>query len=191
MRVAQRSRWGDTPVPADIWVGDSLGEMALYYGMADVAYWEGALNPRVGQTGLKRPLAVARCDGAAHFQSAGGRALAWPAALPWRCPDLAAEKKRCFPRALDLVRDGAWFAQARASAWRWHRPPGVPPRTAQAIGRPAAGDRLGANWLLMNLQVVGLPEFTNGPRSFSPPREQHRNGPWRAWPWCHTAGFAR
>ncbi|MES2424455.1 MAG: glycosyltransferase N-terminal domain-containing protein, partial [Pseudomonadota bacterium] len=32
--VSRRSTWNGTPEPADVWLGDSLGEMALYYGMA-------------------------------------------------------------------------------------------------------------------------------------------------------------
>ncbi|MDO5625061.1 MAG: 3-deoxy-D-manno-octulosonic acid transferase [Pseudomonadota bacterium] len=52
-RVARRSMWGDAPPPealqADVWVGDSLGEMALYYGLADVALLGGSFAPLGGQ----------------------------------------------------------------------------------------------------------------------------------------------
>ena len=34
---------------ADVWLGDSLGEMALYYGMADVALLGGSFEPLGGQ----------------------------------------------------------------------------------------------------------------------------------------------
>ncbi|MEO8249320.1 MAG: 3-deoxy-D-manno-octulosonic acid transferase, partial [Burkholderiales bacterium] len=40
---------GATPPPADIWLGDSLGEMALYYGMSDVALLGGSFEPLGGQ----------------------------------------------------------------------------------------------------------------------------------------------
>ena len=53
--VQRRSRWGqggplanDTALPA-IWLGDSLGEMALYYGLADVALLGGSFEPLGGQ----------------------------------------------------------------------------------------------------------------------------------------------
>jgi len=53
--VQRRSRWGqggpvtpDTAMPT-IWLGDSLGEMALYYGLADVALLGGSFEPLGGQ----------------------------------------------------------------------------------------------------------------------------------------------
>jgi 3-deoxy-D-manno-octulosonic-acid transferase len=67
--VSRRSAWGDgapdaantilgddgaAPTPAacarpTIWLGDSLGEMALYYGLADVALLGGSFEPLGGQ----------------------------------------------------------------------------------------------------------------------------------------------
>lgn len=53
--VQRRSRWGqggpvapDTTLPT-IWLGDSLGEMALYYGLADAALLGGSFEPLGGQ----------------------------------------------------------------------------------------------------------------------------------------------
>jgi len=51
-RRAQWDDWGRTPVPArapPILLGDSMGEMALYYAMADVAFIGGSLLPLGGQ----------------------------------------------------------------------------------------------------------------------------------------------
>jgi 3-deoxy-D-manno-octulosonic-acid transferase len=55
-RVSRRSLWkDDTPDASSdpsqpcIWLGDSLGEMALYYGMADVALLGGSFEPLGGQ----------------------------------------------------------------------------------------------------------------------------------------------
>lgn len=55
----RRGEWGDrlsgamTPVPGGskptIWLGDSLGEMALYYSLADVALLGGSFEPLGGQ----------------------------------------------------------------------------------------------------------------------------------------------
>ncbi len=48
--VSRRSAWGGgPPPPADIWLGDSLGEMALYYGLADAALLGGSFAPLGGQ----------------------------------------------------------------------------------------------------------------------------------------------
>jgi 3-deoxy-D-manno-octulosonic-acid transferase len=51
--LARRSRWGDRPddqaLAADVWLGDSMGEMALYYAVADVALLGGSFAPFGGQ----------------------------------------------------------------------------------------------------------------------------------------------
>lgn len=52
--VSLRSTWGDSPAGSDpakstIWLGDSLGEMGLYYGLSDVALLGGSFEPLGGQ----------------------------------------------------------------------------------------------------------------------------------------------
>ncbi|HOB66964.1 3-deoxy-D-manno-octulosonic acid transferase [Ottowia sp.] len=51
--VARRSGWTDAPSPdalrGEVWMGDSLGEMALYYSLADVALLGGSFAPLGGQ----------------------------------------------------------------------------------------------------------------------------------------------
>ena len=49
LRVSRRSQWVAAPPDADVWLGDSLGEMALYYGLADVALLGGSFAPLGGQ----------------------------------------------------------------------------------------------------------------------------------------------
>jgi 3-deoxy-D-manno-octulosonic-acid transferase len=49
LEVSRRSGWGQFPQAAQVWIGDSLGEMALYYGMADVALLGGSFAPLGGQ----------------------------------------------------------------------------------------------------------------------------------------------
>ncbi len=50
LTVSRRSQWGqDGPAPAQVWLGDSLGEMALYYSLADVALLGGSFEPLGGQ----------------------------------------------------------------------------------------------------------------------------------------------
>jgi 3-deoxy-D-manno-octulosonic-acid transferase len=52
-RVARRSQWALDPdevaLQSDVWVGDSLGEMALYYALADAALLGGSFGPFGGQ----------------------------------------------------------------------------------------------------------------------------------------------
>jgi 3-deoxy-D-manno-octulosonic-acid transferase len=55
-RLSRRSQWtnaGPDGLAADgsltVWLGDSLGEMALYYGLADVALLGGSFEPLGGQ----------------------------------------------------------------------------------------------------------------------------------------------
>jgi len=54
LSVSRRSTWSDAG-PADaeggaqVWLGDSLGEMALYYSLADVALLGGSFEPLGGQ----------------------------------------------------------------------------------------------------------------------------------------------
>jgi 3-deoxy-D-manno-octulosonic-acid transferase len=48
--VARRSAWtANLPPQADVWLGDSVGEMAMYFGMADVALLGGSFAPLGGQ----------------------------------------------------------------------------------------------------------------------------------------------
>ena len=55
LRVSLRSQWMDNPINnpeamnADFWLGDSVGEMALYYGLSDVALLGGSFAPLGGQ----------------------------------------------------------------------------------------------------------------------------------------------
>ena len=49
LSVARRSQNTMAFPPADIWIGDTLGEMALYFGLADVALLGGSFAPLGGQ----------------------------------------------------------------------------------------------------------------------------------------------
>ncbi len=55
LRVSRRSGWSAGPaeseqaMQADVWLGDSLGEMALYYALSDVALLGGSFAPLGGQ----------------------------------------------------------------------------------------------------------------------------------------------
>ncbi|MPN27623.1 3-deoxy-D-manno-octulosonic acid transferase [bioreactor metagenome] len=49
LSVSRRSGWSDAPESADVWLGDSMGEMAQYYGMAHAALLGGSFEPLGGQ----------------------------------------------------------------------------------------------------------------------------------------------
>ena len=55
LSVSRRSGWPGSPASdpaacaADVWLGDSLGEMALYYGLSSVALLGGSFAPLGGQ----------------------------------------------------------------------------------------------------------------------------------------------
>jgi 3-deoxy-D-manno-octulosonic-acid transferase len=53
LRLRRRSGWGDQPPQdaneAEVWLGDSMGEMALYYALADAALLGGSFAPLGGQ----------------------------------------------------------------------------------------------------------------------------------------------
>ncbi len=53
LRLARRSRWIDTPpadaIDANVWLGDSMHEMPLYYALAQVALLGGSFAPLGGQ----------------------------------------------------------------------------------------------------------------------------------------------
>lgn len=49
LTVSRRTDWPDAPEDAQVWIGDSLGEMALYYGLSDVAMLGGSFAKLGGQ----------------------------------------------------------------------------------------------------------------------------------------------
>ena len=49
LSVSRRSQWLGAPEAADVWLGDSMGEMQLYYGLGQVALLGGSFAPLGGQ----------------------------------------------------------------------------------------------------------------------------------------------
>ena len=102
--VSRRSQWRDGPPPDApvaapsasaasvapvIWLGDSLGEMALYYGMADVALLGGSFEPLGGQNLIEA--AACGCPvlmGPHTFNFAEAAELAQAAGAALRVPDI-------------------------------------------------------------------------------------------------------
>jgi len=94
--VSRRSRWGDGPARGEagdartIWLGDSLGEMALYYGLADVALLGGSFAPLGGQNLIEA--AACACPvvmGPHTFNFSEAAELAEAAGAALRVPSLA------------------------------------------------------------------------------------------------------
>jgi 3-deoxy-D-manno-octulosonic-acid transferase len=130
--VARRSAWSDgNPTPADVWLGDTLGEMALYFGLADVALLGGSFAPLGGQNLIEA--AACGCPvlmGPHTFNFAEAAELAQAAGAAVEAADLS----DAVDRALALVQSPPELAQARGAALslsQAHR--GAAQRTATAV----------------------------------------------------------
>ena len=95
LRLARRSNWGDAPAPqaqaADVWLGDSMREMPLYYGLADVALLGGSFEKLGGQNLIEA--AACGCPllmGPHTFNFAEAAELALAAGAARRVADLEA-----------------------------------------------------------------------------------------------------
>ena len=131
LRVSRRSAWAQPPTDADVWLGDSLGEMALYYGLADVALLGGSFAPLGGQNLIEAAACgcpVVLGPHTFNFADAAEKACAAGAAL--RVADLG----QGLEAAIGLARDGQRLATARATALQFataHR--GAARATARAV----------------------------------------------------------
>ncbi|MCJ0762284.1 3-deoxy-D-manno-octulosonic acid transferase [Variovorax terrae] len=130
--VSRRSAWGDAPpAPADLWLGDSLGEMGLYYGLSDVALLGGSFAPLGGQNLIEA--AACGCPvimGPHTFNFTQAAELAEEAGAALRVADLAAAVPAAAQLAADAPRQAAAAARARQFA-EAHR--GAVHRTVQAV----------------------------------------------------------
>ncbi|MBY4596140.1 3-deoxy-D-manno-octulosonic acid transferase [bacterium BD-1] len=131
LSVSRRSTWGEaSPAPADVWLGDSLGEMVAYYGSADAALLGGSFAPLGGQNLIEA--AACGCPvlmGPHTFNFAEAARLAESAGAARRVPDLAAG----FTDSCKLVHDRDVQAAMKQSALGFanaHR--GAARRTADA-----------------------------------------------------------
>ena len=137
LRVSRRSSWPAGPadsaaaMQADIWLGDSLGEMALYYALSDVALLGGSFAPLGGQNLIEAaacgcPLVIG--PHTFNFAEAAELALAEGAAqrVANMCEGVQA--------ALALVQDPPALAQAGASGLAFAaRNRGAMDRTLEAL----------------------------------------------------------
>lgn len=113
---ARRSAWHDVPDAAardaDVWLGDSLGEMPLYYAAADVALLGGSFAPLGGQNLIE----AAACGtpvvmGPHTFNFAEAAELSIAAGAAERVPDLALGVLR----AVALTKPGEREAMAESA----------------------------------------------------------------------------
>ena len=124
--LSRRSTWADDVPPAealaaDVWLGDSLGEMALYYGVADVALLGGSFEPLGGHNLIES--AASGCPivlGPSTFNFAEAAELALAEGAAWRVaslPDAVALSQQLLS---DPARLSAAAAHARSFSAR-HR----------------------------------------------------------------------
>jgi 3-deoxy-D-manno-octulosonic-acid transferase len=114
--VSRRSAWLDAPESADIWLGDSLGEMALYYGLADVALLGGSFAPLGGQNLIEA--AACGCPvlmGPHTFNFAQAAEMAQAEGAALRCADMTDALRQSGA----LVADATALARTREAALAW------------------------------------------------------------------------
>jgi 3-deoxy-D-manno-octulosonic-acid transferase len=135
--VSRRSQWVDGP-DADqsheaysIWLGDSLGEMALYYGLSDAALLGGSFAPLGGQNLIESTACGCPVIMGPHtFNFAEAAQLAEEAGAALRVQDMA----QAVTTALQMVNsdpDKNAHVQACMAFSQAHR--GAAQRTAQAL----------------------------------------------------------
>ena len=137
LRVSRRSQWEGGPAAseeamnADVWLGDSLGEMALYYGLSDACLLGGSFAPLGGQNLIEA--AACGCPvvmGPHTFNFSEAAALAEAEGAALRVADMA-EAVRA---ALELLRDSSALAVAAAAGLAFAaRTRGATVRTVEAL----------------------------------------------------------
>lgn len=116
LRVSRRSTWLGAPEPADVWLGDSLGEMALYFGMADVVLLGGSFAPLGGQNLIEA--AACGCPvvmGPHTFNFAEAAALASASGAAFEVPGIGA----ALQKVDELLMSTTALDTARAAALEW------------------------------------------------------------------------
>ena len=136
-RVSRRSTWVDGPDLDNqddvntLWLGDSLGEMALYYGLSDAALLGGSFAPLGGQNLIESTACGCPVVMGPHtFNFAEAAQLAEEAGAALRVADMA----QAVTTALQMVRFGPdenAHVQACMEFSQAHR--GAAQRTVQAL----------------------------------------------------------
>jgi 3-deoxy-D-manno-octulosonic-acid transferase len=129
LRLARRSRWGDAPSPEDLqvdaWLGDSMGEMPLYYGASDVALLGGSFKPFGGHNLIEA--AACACPiviGPSTYNFAEAAKQAVDSGAAWQEQDMGAGVRRALQvvstelQALGSSHALAFAAEHRGAAQR-------------------------------------------------------------------------
>ena len=139
LTVSRRSQWRETEhngpdaqaAQADVWLGDSLGEMALYYSMAQVALLGGSFAPLGGQNLIEA--AACGCPvimGPHTFNFAQAADMAEQAGVAVRVVDI----KQALDQTHQLLRDEPALAKSSDAARAFAKAhEGATVRTAQAV----------------------------------------------------------
>lgn len=136
LAVSRRSGWGQAgpdadALQADLWLGDTLGEMPLYYGLSDVALLGGSFAPLGGQNLIEAAACACPVVMGPHtfnFALASEHALADGAAL--RVGGMA----EAVAQAAQLVsQDARRAAMSRAAEHFAQAHRGAADRTVQAL----------------------------------------------------------
>ncbi|HMC16413.1 MAG TPA: 3-deoxy-D-manno-octulosonic acid transferase, partial [Albitalea sp.] len=108
LMLARRSSWGEMPsdaaCSADVWLGDSMGEMPLYYATAQVALLGGSFAPLGGQNLIEAAACgcpVVMGPHTFNFAEAAERSLAAGAAIR------VADMQQGVAQALALIDDAS------------------------------------------------------------------------------------
>lgn len=132
--LVRRSSWAEAPAAgaaeAEVWLGDSMGEMPLYYALADAALLGGSFAPLGGQNLIEA--AACGCPlvmGPHTFNFAQAAELSLAARASVRAQTLGEAVQRAVALAQDPERN-AWVQRAFDFAGQ-HR--GAAERMAQAI----------------------------------------------------------
>lgn len=108
LSVSRRSAWQRAPLAADVWLGDSIGEMALFYGLSDVALLGGSFAVLGGQNLIEA--AACGCPvvmGPHTFNFHEAAELGIAAGAAFRVADISAAVARATALAGDPVRHTA------------------------------------------------------------------------------------
>jgi 3-deoxy-D-manno-octulosonic-acid transferase len=137
--VVRRAEFSSMPADTRVLLGDSMGEMPMYYAMADIALIGGSLAPLGGQNLIEACACGCPVLFGPHmfnFAQAAADALSCGAAL--QVADAAAAIKSMFELQADPIRRER-MAQAALAFARAHR--GATARTAELIDTFLAGAR--------------------------------------------------
>jgi 3-deoxy-D-manno-octulosonic-acid transferase len=131
--VSRRSGWQDAPtaVAGQVWLGDSLGEMALYFGLSDIALLGGSFAPLGGQNLIEAAACACPVVTGPHtFNFADAASQAVQVGAAFAVVDMAA----ALEKVVALIGTADALMHAREAALDWsqaHR--GAAQRTVDAV----------------------------------------------------------